>query len=639
VEGRRSALILASYDYEDPGLRMLRAPARDAEAFARVLMDPEIGNFEVRTVLNQEAHVVRLAVEEFFAERKPDDLLLLHFSGHGVKDDSGELYFAAADTRLLRLESTAVSAAFVNRQMSRSRSRRVVLLLDCCYAGAFERGMVPKADKAVHVEEQFGGRGRAVITASGAMEFAFENAELTASSELRPSVFTRAVVEGLETGDADHDQDGMVDLDELYDYVYDRVRDATPNQTPGKWTFALQGDLYIARSRAPVTRPAPLPDSVQQALDQPLGWIRLGAVHELERLLGGSHAGLALAARLTLERLRDDDSRAVAVAATAALTAHGGPPTPTVEPAPPPAPSPPPAAAPGAAVPPTPAQPLVEPVPVAVTGRAGRGAPAPRRRRQLGILLAAAVGVSAVAVWVGLQSGQGSAPPATTVVSAAATTQAKPPPVTTRFSVAGGSLPGTRVFEDRFSTTSSGWDKVGDATGRQRTKSGVYEIAAEQRGDHIGVPRARDDLASLRNVVVRVDARRVSADLPGGDPNGYGIACRQRDAGNFYWFNITNDGWYGVNKRLDGEQVRLEWPKRATRGIISATSPNHLQVMCAQAKGAGTRLVLWVNGHQLVDRVDGDRPLSPGGGIGVYGFNAGKGPSTWTYDNFSVWKV
>jgi len=256
VEGRRSALILASYDYEDPGLRMLRAPARDAEALARVLMDPEIGNFEVRTVLNQEAHVVSLAVEEFFAERKPDDLLLLHFSGHGVKDDSGELYFAAADTRLLRLESTAVSAAFVNRQMSRSRSRRVVLLLDCCYAGAFERGMVPKADKAVHVEEQFGGRGRAVITASGAMEFAFENAELTASSELRPSVFTRAVVEGLETGDADQDQDGMVDLDELYDYVYDRVRDATPNQTPGKWTFALQGDLYIARSRAPVTSPA-----------------------------------------------------------------------------------------------------------------------------------------------------------------------------------------------------------------------------------------------------------------------------------------------------------------------------------------------------------------------------------------------
>jgi hypothetical protein len=246
--------------------------------------------------------------------------------------------------------------------------------------------------------------------------------------------------------------------------------------------------------------------------------------------------------------------------------------------------------------------------------------------------------VSAVAVWVGHQSGRRSTPPAT-VVSAAATTQATAAPATTRFAVAGGSLVGTRVFEDRFSTASNGWDKVDDATHTQRTKGGVYEIAANQGGDFIGVPRARDDLASLRGVVVRVDARRVSADDPSGsDPNGYGIACRQKDARNYYWFNITNAGWYAVNKRLDGRQVRLEWPK-PNQDVISATSPNHIQVMCAQAKEGGTRLVLWVNGRELVDKVDRDHPLDPGGGIGVYGHNAGKGPSTWNFDNFSVWKL
>jgi lectin family protein/caspase domain-containing protein len=325
MDGKRSALIVASYDYEDPGLRLLRAPARDAEALAGVLQDPEIGDFEVRTVLNEPAHVVNLAVEEFFAERGPEDLLVLHFSCHGLKDETGELYFAAADTKLRRLGATAVSADFVNRRMSRSRSRRIVLLLDCCYAGAFERGMMARADKAVHLEEQFGGRGRAVITASGAMEYAFEDAELTASSELRPSVFTRALVEGLETGDADRDQDGQIGLDELYDYVYDRVQEVTPNQTPGKWTFAIQGELFIARRRSPVAKPAPLPAGLQQALEQPLSGIRLGAVHELERLLGARHAGLALAAKLALERLRDDDSRAVAAAAAAVLDAHGLP--------------------------------------------------------------------------------------------------------------------------------------------------------------------------------------------------------------------------------------------------------------------------------------------------------------------------
>src|SRR5262249_37572495 len=154
--------------------------------------------------------------------------------------------------------------------MNRSRSRRIVLLLDCCYAGAFGRGMTAKAGQAVHVEEQFGGRGRAVITASGAMEYAFEDAELADASEAPASVFTKALVEGLETGDADPNQDGVIDLDELYDYVYDRVKEATPNQTPGKWTFALEGGLHIARRRRPVTTPAALPPELQDAIASPL---------------------------------------------------------------------------------------------------------------------------------------------------------------------------------------------------------------------------------------------------------------------------------------------------------------------------------------------------------------------------------
>jgi WD domain, G-beta repeat/Caspase domain len=281
----------------------------------------------VRTLLNAPAHEVNEAVEEFFDDRRPNDLLL-HFSCHGVKDEGGELYFATANTKLRRLGATAVAADFVNRRMNRSRSRRVVLLLDCCYAGAFERGMTPRAGTGVGIEEQFGGRGRAVITASSAMEYAFEGDELADTQELQPSVFTSALVEGLETGDADRDQDGLIALDELYDYVYDKVREATPNQTPGKWTFAVQGDLYIAHRTRPVTTPAQLPPEVQQAIDHPLAAVRVGAVQELTRLSGSRHAGLALAGRLALERLTNDDSRAVAAAATAALSAQPQPTTP-----------------------------------------------------------------------------------------------------------------------------------------------------------------------------------------------------------------------------------------------------------------------------------------------------------------------
>ena len=351
MDGTRSALIIASDQYGDPGLRRLQAPASDARALAAVLRDPDVGRFDVRTLLNEPAHVVNLAVEEFFADRQPGDLLLMHFSGHGIKDQDGELYFAAPNTVLGRLGATAVAAEFVNRRMGRSRSRRVVLLLDCCYAGAFERGLVARSGTELGIEQQFGGRGRAVITASSAMEYAFEAGELTGDRDVPPSVFTSALVQGLATGDADRDQDGLVGLDELYDYVYDQVRAATPSQTPGKWTFGMEGELYIARRGRPVTTPAPLPPELRQAIDSPLAGVRAGAVQELTALLRGSHAGRALAARLALEQLTRDDSRAVAAAATAALA----PPAP--EPAKvPPAPEP-------AKVPPAPEPAKVPPAP------------------------------------------------------------------------------------------------------------------------------------------------------------------------------------------------------------------------------------------------------------------------------------
>ncbi|MEI8406335.1 MULTISPECIES: hypothetical protein [unclassified Kribbella] len=63
VRGGRSALIVASTAYQDPGLSELRAPSADADALAAVLSDPQIGGFDVQTLLNEPAHVVNEAVE------------------------------------------------------------------------------------------------------------------------------------------------------------------------------------------------------------------------------------------------------------------------------------------------------------------------------------------------------------------------------------------------------------------------------------------------------------------------------------------------------------------------------------------------------------------------------------------------
>jgi hypothetical protein len=202
---RRVALIIASYQYEDPDLQQLVAPAQDAEALARVLEDPAMGGFEVQTLLNEPSYRVNQEIEAFFADRGRDDLCAVFLARSKIR-----VYFAASDTRRKMLRTTAIPATLVNDLMYASRSRRQVLLLDCCYSGAFARGLVAKADRAIGTMEHFRGRGRIVLTASDAMQYAFEGDQV--AGEGVRSVFTRTLVQGLESGEADLDRDGYISL-------------------------------------------------------------------------------------------------------------------------------------------------------------------------------------------------------------------------------------------------------------------------------------------------------------------------------------------------------------------------------------------------------------------------------------------
>src|SRR3712207_6858975 len=129
----RRALVVASYEYADSGLRRLAAPAHDAEAFAGVLRDPEIAGFDVTSLINQPHHVVGEAIADFYAEARRDDLTLLYFTGHGLKDDEGRLYLAMTNTRRSALMFTGISGAQLNDAMDASPSRRKALVLDFCY--------------------------------------------------------------------------------------------------------------------------------------------------------------------------------------------------------------------------------------------------------------------------------------------------------------------------------------------------------------------------------------------------------------------------------------------------------------------------------------------------------------------------
>jgi hypothetical protein len=254
---RRRALVVANARYDDEGLDGLASPARDASALTEVLAGRRCG-FEVSTVLDGESSTVVEAVEGFLTDVERDDLLLLYFSCHGLKDEHGRLYLAGRNTRRNRLRSTAVPAALVNDLLLGSRSRRKVLLLDCCYGGAFAKGMQVKADAAVHTADQFDARGLVVVTASDSTQYAFDGDELRGTAT--PSRFTSVLVDGLASGEADVDRDGFVTVDDAFDFVRRRLADDGVPQSPRKWEFDVSGHIVLGRTEsAPAALAAPPP--------------------------------------------------------------------------------------------------------------------------------------------------------------------------------------------------------------------------------------------------------------------------------------------------------------------------------------------------------------------------------------------
>lgn len=247
------ALLIGVSEYE-PGLTPLPAATKDVEAMGRVLENPDLGGFdEVKALLNPDPVKMQTEIQTAFSSsRKKDDLVLLFFSGHGVKDDRGKLYLATRLTHKTErgelVKGTAVSASFIHDIMSDCRSRRQVVMLDCCYSGAFAEGLLAKDDGSVDVRNQLGGEGRAVLASSTSTQYSFEQK----GEEL--SIYTHYLLEGIETGSADRDNDGMVSVDELHEYAKEKVQESMPAMKPE--IYVVKEGYKILLAKAPIKAPS-----------------------------------------------------------------------------------------------------------------------------------------------------------------------------------------------------------------------------------------------------------------------------------------------------------------------------------------------------------------------------------------------
>jgi uncharacterized caspase-like protein len=243
---RKVALLIGVSEYGE-GIPSLSAPINDVAAMKRVLEDPNMGGFdEVETLINPDLAAMQTAVQQIFANCHRDDLVLLFFSGHGITDDNNRLYLATKGTSKDFYKATSVPASFIQDISLECYAKRQVIVLDCCYSGAFAEGWQTKS-VGIDLEKELGAEGRVVLTSSTATQTSFQQED----EEL--SLYTQYLVEGMETGAADKDEDGKIHAHELHDYAKAKVQEVKPKQKPG--IIIDKEGFNILISQAPIDDP------------------------------------------------------------------------------------------------------------------------------------------------------------------------------------------------------------------------------------------------------------------------------------------------------------------------------------------------------------------------------------------------
>jgi branched-chain amino acid transport system substrate-binding protein len=260
------ALLIGVSEYSE-GLRPISSAIPDVEAMRRVLDHPDMGAFDKVTVLpNPDKGSMEKAVDDLFADRQKDDLVLLYFSGHGLKAQNARFFLSTRDTGRDQngdfRRATALAASKLQEYITDSRSQRQIIILDCCFSGALVQGMPIKGE--LNIQEELGGKGRAILTSSSPIEYSFE------SDNNDLSIYTKYLVEGIETGAADKDGDQLISVNELHEYASERVKEAAPAMTP-KFYLSLEGEDTIYLAKSPLAANDPIfiyREKVREILDE-----------------------------------------------------------------------------------------------------------------------------------------------------------------------------------------------------------------------------------------------------------------------------------------------------------------------------------------------------------------------------------
>jgi hypothetical protein len=247
----------------------------DAVGIADLLVDPGRCAYpkdQVTLLTAQQAtrgHVLA-ALDQLVQKAGPDDTVIVYFSGHGyrVQTPYGAFYYLMTygyDEK--NLPTTAISGAeFVDR-LRALRSRKLLLLLDCCHAGGLkdtksvggsELAKAPLPPEATGLLAA--GQGRIAIASSRADQLSYAGKPYSA--------FTLALAEAL-CGDGASEQDGYARAADLAMHARQMVPIRTRQKQHPILNFDQADNFIVAYYAGGETKAKGLPFKVEEIQIEP----------------------------------------------------------------------------------------------------------------------------------------------------------------------------------------------------------------------------------------------------------------------------------------------------------------------------------------------------------------------------------
>ena len=177
------------------------------------------------------------------------------------------------------------------------------------------------------------------------------------------------------------------------------------------------------------------------------------------------------------------------------------------------------------------------------------------------------------------------------------------------------------LFRDDFSGENIGWATHEDSLSFAGFDMSGYRMWSKMPDFQFwSVPGL-----NFQDTLVQVRATK----LDGPDDNLFGVICRYQDDQNFYALMVGSDGYYGIYKRVGGEQslidqVHLDFSAAIERGEAA----NTLQALCQ-----GDQLALIVNNVSLIQVSD---DTFTNGDVGIVVGNFSEPGVNILFDDFIV---